>query len=165
MKLVHNEKGLTLVEILAAVVILSIIFVGIMTIFPQMTHFNAKTEAKLNTMNLARQEVAEIAAAEKWTSFMVPDYLSDTKITEELGKSGYHLKTAHAMYWTFEKQEEYRYEADIFIHCETNSPTLSQCEVTDKIKLYKVHLKVYNGSQMSSETFSYIPYTIESSGE
>ena len=52
-----NEKGMTLVEILAALVILGIVFVGFMTIFPQMTNFNEKTESKLETMNLAQNEV------------------------------------------------------------------------------------------------------------
>lgn len=52
-----NQKGLTLVEVLAALVILGIVFIGIMTVFPQMTIFNEKTETKLDTMNLARQEM------------------------------------------------------------------------------------------------------------
>ncbi|KZE39991.1 hypothetical protein AV656_01555 [Bhargavaea cecembensis] len=53
-----NEKGLTLVEILATLVILGIVFIGIMTLFPQMTLFNERTEVKLDTMNVARQETS-----------------------------------------------------------------------------------------------------------
>lgn len=52
-----NRKGLTLVEVLAALVILGIVFIGVMSVFPQMTLFNEKTETKLDTMNLARQEM------------------------------------------------------------------------------------------------------------
>ncbi|MFS0689879.1 type II secretion system protein [Sporosarcina sp. 179-K 8C2 HS] len=55
-----NEKGMTLVEILAALVILGIVFIGFMTIFPLMTIFNEKTESKLETMNLARNKLNEI---------------------------------------------------------------------------------------------------------
>ncbi|WP_135500589.1 type II secretion system protein, partial [Planococcus koreensis] len=40
MKAFKDENGLTLVEVLAALVILSVVFIGIMTIFPQMTLFN-----------------------------------------------------------------------------------------------------------------------------
>jgi len=56
----NNERGLTLVEILASLVILGIVFVGFMTVFPQMTNFNEKTGSKLETMNLARSKLDEI---------------------------------------------------------------------------------------------------------
>ncbi|QDY46213.1 type II secretion system protein [Planococcus glaciei] len=59
-KLMKNEQGLTLVEILATLVLLGIVFVGIMSVFSQMTLFNDKTYTKLDTMNLARQEMSEI---------------------------------------------------------------------------------------------------------
>ena len=55
-----EDKGFTLVEILAALVILGIVFVGFMTVFLQMTLFNEKTDDKLVTMNLAKQELAEM---------------------------------------------------------------------------------------------------------
>ena len=45
---------MTLVEILAALVILGMVFIGFMTVFPQMTAFNEKTGDKLETMNLAK---------------------------------------------------------------------------------------------------------------
>ena len=60
-----NESGLTLVEILASLVILGIVFVSFMTIFPQMTLFNERTETKLETMNEARI-VLEEYRNEKW---------------------------------------------------------------------------------------------------
>jgi len=53
-----NHAGLTLIEVLAALVILGIVFIGIMSVFPQMSAFNGKTESKLDTMNLARQEMS-----------------------------------------------------------------------------------------------------------
>lgn len=51
---------MTLVEVLAALTILGIVFIGLMTVFPQMTSFNKKTESKLETMNLARQELVDL---------------------------------------------------------------------------------------------------------
>ncbi|MFC6039726.1 prepilin-type N-terminal cleavage/methylation domain-containing protein [Paenisporosarcina macmurdoensis] len=53
-----NCDGLTLIEVLAALVILGIVFIGIMSVFPQMSVFNGKTGSKLDTMNLARQEMS-----------------------------------------------------------------------------------------------------------
>jgi prepilin-type N-terminal cleavage/methylation domain-containing protein len=197
MKQVKNEKGLTLVEVLAALVILGIMFVGIMTIFPQMTLFNAKTETKLDTMNLARQEMAKIAASDKWEKILVtsatdptslePQFLSKTKIENELNLMHYAKNTSESIESTpfsstsfvrYQKEvalNGIRYETDIFLKCEpflskVASPsgpnTKEECAISDRIKLYKVHLKVYskknsrNGTyQMSSETYSYIRYT------
>jgi prepilin-type N-terminal cleavage/methylation domain-containing protein len=55
-----NQSGLTLVEVLAALVILGIVFISIMAVFPQMSLVNEKTETKLDTMNLAREEISII---------------------------------------------------------------------------------------------------------
>ncbi|PUB12315.1 LysM peptidoglycan-binding domain-containing protein [Paenisporosarcina sp. OV554] len=55
-----RQNGLSLVEVLAALVLLGIVFVGIMTVFPQMTLFNERTDAKLDTMNLARLEMQHL---------------------------------------------------------------------------------------------------------
>ena len=56
----RNEKGFTLVEILAALTILGIVFISFMTIFPQMSNMNERTETKLITMNLAKKELREL---------------------------------------------------------------------------------------------------------
>lgn len=183
MKALKNEKGLTLVEVLAALVILGIVFVGIMTIFPQMTLFNAKTEAKLDTMNLAREEMADIVAADKWQKLLVssavtpdtglPDYLSDTQIDNNMTALGYTLISRTATMATYLKETDYRYEVDIYLNCETylnpsvigTPPTSGMCAKLEPIKLYRTHLKLYKENdistgtyQLSSETFSFLSY-------
>lgn len=55
-----NEKGVTLVEILAADTMLGIVIITSMTVFSQMTKFNMKTESKLETMNEARVLLEQI---------------------------------------------------------------------------------------------------------
>ncbi|WP_033542316.1 PulJ/GspJ family protein [Planococcus sp. CAU13] len=177
---VSNEKGLTLVEVLAAIVILGILFVGIMTIFPQMTLFNEKTEAKLDTMNLARLEMAAITDQEKWHKLIlaaptdpltnVPDYLKETKIIEEMAKLNYteSARPHPEGIIRFEKTDGYLYEADIYLECETfldSASSAGSCEETERNKLYKVHVKILKESvpgsgnyTLSSETFSYITY-------
>lgn len=175
-----NERGLTLVEVLAALVILGILFVGIMTIFPQMTLFNEKTEAKLDTMNLARQEMAAITEQAKWEKIIelnpanpltnVPDYLDEPRIKEEMVKLGYSESTSlhPEEIIRFEKADDYFYEVDIYKECETflNQPdSAASCEVTERNKLYKVHVKILDenikgsGNYVwNSETFSYLTY-------
>ncbi|WKA56241.1 PulJ/GspJ family protein [Planococcus shixiaomingii] len=197
MKPATNEKGLTLVEVLAALVILGIMFVGIMTIFPQMTLFNARTETKLDTMNLARLEMAKITTADKWEKILVtsptdptslePQFLSKQKIETELSSIQYgknvagsieaspYSSTSFVRYQKEDAAKGLRYEADIYLKCEpfllkvssSQGPNAKvECAMDDRIKLYKVHLKVFskknsrNGTyQMSSETYSFIRYT------
>lgn len=199
MKATSNEKGFTLVEILAALAILGIFFVGVVTIFPQMTLFNARTETKLDTMNLAKQEMSSVAAASKWEKLLVtspidptslePQFLKKEKIKTEMQALGYIEDSANSVavtpytsnsFMRFKKDGEYRYETDVYLQCEPfllKDPTASgtgtkvPCTESDRIKLHKIHLKVFsnknstNGSyQMSSETYSYIRYTAKKPG-
>lgn len=178
-----NDKGLTLVEILAAVVILSILSIGIMSIFPQMTLFNAKTETKLDTMNLARQEMAELVMPGNknldgtdrfdvqfiWSNILEtgsndPLTLDAAGLKNAMLARQYNYISADAAFLRFEKNSTFRYEADIYISCEpfkkinlADSGEIP-CEEGDANKLFKVHLKVFKGQLLSSETYSYIKY-------
>lgn len=178
-----NDKGLTLVEVLAAVVILGILFVGIMSIFPQMTLFNAKTETKLDTMNLARQEMAELTmpgneeveGTERFGIKLIWSKVLETGSHDPLSQDQSSLKEAmlarqynyidtDTAFLRFEKKTDFRYEADIYLSCEpfkkinlTNSGEIP-CEAEDTNKLFRVHLKVFDDQLLSSETYSYIKY-------
>lgn len=170
---VKNEQGLTLVEVLAALVILGIFFIGILTILPQMTLFNARTETKLDTMNLARQEMAIILSSDEWNkqletsaddpTSLEPDFLTAEKIHDEMvnGNLGYtknELDSSESESITsdsfvrYEKTDVYRYVADIYLQCEPflatvqpepGSMALEPCKIQDTIKLYALHLRVY----------------------
>lgn len=180
----NNEKGLTLVEVLASLVILGILFVGIMTIFPQMTLFNEKTEAKLDTMNLARQEMAAITTQDQWKrqydslNGEVPEFLPETHIESKLSSLSYVINSADPGTAEFKRfyntsSADYLYIADVYLECEpfqnpdpaAPPPSSSSCAQQDIVKLHKVHLKVLLETQpgsgtyrLSSETFSFIPY-------
>lgn len=164
-----NEKGLSLVEVLAAVVILSIIFVGIMSIFPQMTLFNSKTEAKLETMNLARQEISLITGEASWKgkrydidSDLYEDF--KTVIETKMSATGFNKVAQYPEFVRYEKVNDYRYEADIFTECQ---PFLEEdengmtCNDPGLTQLYKVHLKVYEDNRLISQTYSYIKFLVE----
>ena len=193
MKKLKLQQGLTLVEVLAALVILGIVFVGIMTVFPQMTLFNNKTEAKLDTMNLARQEMALITQASQWeklldpssadTAVSDPGWLSKTIIDTNLSNLAYTLNNVESQEVTpytddsflrYQKDDGYRYIVDIYLMCEpfkvqtATSPTSiteMDCTEDDRIKMHKIHMKVYTNNDrangdyiLSSETYSYIRY-------
>lgn len=182
----NNEKGLTLVEVLAALVILGILFVGIMTIFPQMTLFNEKTEAKLDTMNLARREMAKISDGTLWVREYdssighTPHFLqvigpvtgTDINMKTVMASLSYDKNTTDPGTLDYERfyntsSADYLFVADVYTQCEPfpPPPAAGSCEPTDLVKLHKVHLKVLMETQpgsgtyrVSSETFSYIPY-------
>ena len=181
-----DEKGLTLVEVLAALVILGILFIGIMTIFPQMTLFNEKTETKLDTMNLARQEMAAIvtpAPSVKWVGeresldptkyksfeMKIPEIMTTFPVDVDL--ESYREETpisAGTDFVRYKRNDDYQYEADIYLECE---PFLTAglgdevpCANPDLPQLYRVHLKVFKNNQLSSETYAYIKFTVEKLG-
>ncbi|AIY05150.1 hypothetical protein Plano_1185 [Planococcus sp. PAMC 21323] len=167
-----NEKGLSLVEVLAALVILGILFVGIMTIFPQMTLFNNKTETKLDTMNLARQEVSVITGESEWVGqrdVVDPTVYEDfnTVLMTKMPLIGYTKISTNSNYIRYEKNAEYRYEADVYLACQTfieEDENSFPCTHPNLTQLYKVHLKVYEGSRLSSQTFSYIRFLVGNEG-
>jgi len=138
-----NEAGMTLVEILAALVILGIVFIGFMTIFPQMTSFNEKTETKLVTMNLARAELSEL----KEKIYTLKEFDN---------QSGYQLEGG---YWIKTKTEK----PDIDIIYKTiykikKDPEPSPVEKTDdnQVWLHRVQIVIFKNDKQISETFGYI---------
>lgn len=54
-KLPGNEKGLTLIEVLASIVLLSIVIVSFLSLFPQITNFNDSTEKNLQAAAVAKE--------------------------------------------------------------------------------------------------------------
>lgn len=53
----HNEKGLTLLEVLLTITILTIVLTSILTLFPQISLFNKKTDETFSGINLAKEKI------------------------------------------------------------------------------------------------------------
>lgn len=156
----RNEQGLTLVEVLAALVILGILFIGIMTIFPQMTLFNTQTATKLDTMNLARQEM--VTVADKTGDLL--NGAGPAGLPNQLDGINYSkVPSLSPDYVTYEKvQDGYLYRVNFFIDSDLAANPVY--EDTKNIQLYKVHLQIFSKGKLSSETYSYVTYTSGSSG-
>lgn len=169
MKQWKSEKGLTLVEVLAALVILGIVFVGIMTVFPQMTLFTNKTEAKLDTMNLARQEMAAISTADWLGDRSEEDPVIYEKFADKYEQTmtslAYTKVSEQNGYVRFEKQDGYRFEVDIELACTTflteTETSLLKCDDPSLAQLHKAHLKIYQDGRISSETYGFLQYRVE----
>ncbi|EIM05669.1 hypothetical protein A1A1_15174 [Planococcus antarcticus DSM 14505] len=77
-RLIQNEKGLSLVEILAAVVILAIVLVSVMSFFTQSAKFTAHNYEKLTNVQVAEDVIADVR---------IGNYQSNTT----LKKDGYDI--------------------------------------------------------------------------
>lgn len=131
-----NEHGMTLVELLAAITILSIILVGIMSVFPQMTNFNMQTEEKLDTMYLARVELAALKENKL-------EALYERDPSPDAG-------TEHGILIFSYEKDGYQYEVDYH-----EEPDLYD-EYEDAIQLNKIHIKVHHNGEEISESFGYL---------
>lgn len=135
---ITEESGLTLVEILASLVILGIVFVAFMTIFPQMTLFNSRTETKLETMNEARIVLEEYKKM-KWkaTDLSEPRFKSDGE------------------WWT----ETIDAKPNIIIKIKKlpdEGPPLNTELKPGVVRLHKLHVKLMKDDRIISESFGYI---------
>ncbi|WP_017381163.1 type IV pilus modification PilV family protein [Paenisporosarcina sp. TG-14] len=166
----RNQSGLTLVEVLAALVILGIVFISIMAVFPQMSLVNEKTEAKLDTMNLAREEISEITNISGWTI----DKLADSNEVIELLDVNYDLIAVDApltnpetglevkpnpdpnpeipsktfKIYKLKKDQHGEYTFDLIIY--------DKEDLAGTVTLYKIVLRVIKDGKTSSETYGYI---------
>jgi len=131
----QNDNGMTLVEILAALVILGIVFIGFMTVFPQMTAFNEKTGDKLETMNLAKKELAD------WKSGIYS--LSDFDEYPEVTIDGEKVRR-------FPGEDE-NSEIDFY-----ESEDLIGNSDQNSVSLHKIHIKILREGKIISETYGYI---------
>lgn len=136
---VDNESGITLVEILAALVILGIVFISFMVIFPQMNLFNQRTESKMVTMNLAKQELAELKEA---PSRLAPE----RKLKDSLPSEQYETYDL--------SRDSYKIQIDCY---DTETQTPITCSATEgKPMLHKVHIRIEENGKLTSETFGYL---------
>lgn len=55
---IHNEKGLTLVEVIAGVVLLSIVLLSFFAFFTNAATFNAKNNDNISANNVVREHIA-----------------------------------------------------------------------------------------------------------
>ncbi|GKV54432.1 hypothetical protein NCCP2222_03790 [Sporosarcina sp. NCCP-2222] len=130
----NNERGVTLVELLASLVILGIVFVGFMTVFPQMTNFNEKTGSKLETMNLARsklEEIKDMGIPAECKGIIDRCEISDDNV------EGYKVTIQYKMTPDLKKEGE----------------------PTEQVALYQVHIKFFRPGHENkpvSETFGYV---------
>lgn len=145
---------MTLVEVLAAITILSIVLIGVFSIFPQMTDTNVQMEDKLETMNVARKKLEQIKSS--------PNLLCNYGNNHD----GFGNPEVITYYDT---EGEFRYEIDYFaknaldfsekhyVDCDGENPGNTK-ESMEPVILNEIHIKVYKKNKLISETFGYIKH-------
>jgi len=145
-----DEKGMTLVEVLAALVLLGIFFVGFMTLLPQMTLFNEKTGVKLESMNLAKQELAEL----NYVSDLERDYVLSNPLPKPIDYDVYIKKEDPAI------PVDYVVEIYFYTKPDLDKDLYEKYKGNEKYSnlklLYKVHIKIKKDNKVISETFGYL---------
>jgi prepilin-type N-terminal cleavage/methylation domain-containing protein len=158
----HTQKGLTLIEVLAAMVILGIVFIGIMTVFPQMSLFNEKTETKLDTMNLAREEMAKLTSI-TYEESDIPDLSEKFKEILNTKEDGTAINTPNPYTLTIDNTN-----IEYIIYSVVNSidglpytiHVYRNKDLNGTISLYKVILQIKTTSTSpNSETYGYLEVT------
>lgn len=135
----YKEKGFTLVEVLAALTILGIVFISYMTIFPQMVNMNERTETKLETMNVAKKELAKVKSRDY-------ELNGENKIKDSDNKLKYE---------TYKLSEDY-YNVVLDCYDFKDHTCSNKKNIKRTPELYKIHIKVYKDTKLVSESFGYL---------
>jgi prepilin-type N-terminal cleavage/methylation domain-containing protein len=139
MDIFRNEKGLTLLEVLISIVILSIILLSTMSLFPQMGFINKENVDKTKAINNAKDLLIE------WeNSYSVKNYLKNNKITSLPG----YYKTDSNFYYCKSTTGNF----DVFIKIKTKTDLVSTPIETRLINIQLLNKR----NNVVGETYGYI---------
>jgi prepilin-type N-terminal cleavage/methylation domain-containing protein len=143
MKIIRNEKGITLLEILITIAILSIVLTSFMSLFPQMGLMNKHNEDKAQAVNTAKQLL------NKWTTDQqVIGALKNPNPLPTDWPSSYIAQVDN--YYLFESENP---KAKIIIFKQPETGFTG----TDPIKAYQIHILILNNrDNVISKTYGYV---------
>ncbi|MBT2735786.1 prepilin-type N-terminal cleavage/methylation domain-containing protein [Bacillus sp. ISL-7] len=149
MKFIQNDKGVTLIEVLVSIVLLSIIFLSFMSFFPQMGLMNNQNQDKAKAINIAKEVLVNWQESSDVKWFLV-------KTDQVIGFTSTDPKVAHTRfsydptYYYFETTKD-NYDVNIKINRfpETSSRLSS-------INSIVVQLLDKKNRHVVSETFGYV---------
>ncbi|WP_187118816.1 type IV pilus modification PilV family protein [Bacillus marasmi] len=149
MIIIRSQKGVTLIEVIASITILSIVFISIINFFPQMGLMNTQNEEKIEGVNYTKQLLVKWKNSEEVRE-LVPDKLENLAKTKENSSD-------YIYYDDVLKNEDYitfkttRNNLNIEIHIYTTD------ELNTSSGAYQIHVlaKDKRGNLMS-ESFGYV---------
>jgi prepilin-type N-terminal cleavage/methylation domain-containing protein len=135
-----NEKGLTLVEILAAISILSIIVVSFLSFFPQVGMMNQQNDVKTKGINVAKKILAQWTIDEKdeIAAFLLEPSAADAPYGYE------RYKQEDASNYFFEKEVEgFEVKVELVKNAQVN-------------ELRQVSITIEKNGKGITETYGYV---------
>lgn len=145
-KSIENQNGLTLIEVLASIVILSIVIVSFLSLFPQITNFNKTTEVNLQAAAIAK-EVRVLVKEEIESINIFPSKLSFTN--ERTIMDGVYSYSG--------KYNEF----EVLIEVQEHPFVGDESQKNDSRNLYKYKVSVGNSeTRVLSKTFGFISKNI-----
>ncbi|MGG4169040.1 prepilin-type N-terminal cleavage/methylation domain-containing protein [Rossellomorea vietnamensis] len=139
MVLVQNEKGVTLLEVLLSITILSIILLSITNFFPQMGMMNAHNEAKSQGVNEAKEVLVKWKASQEVREFLMDPAPVNRPV---------EYKSEDNTYFYFTTSEQ---NFDIHIKIKKKSDLNSTPS-----KAHLVQIRLQKDHRTVSETYGYI---------
>ncbi|MDQ1001323.1 prepilin-type N-terminal cleavage/methylation domain-containing protein [Neobacillus niacini] len=137
-----NEKGMTIIEILAAIVILSIIVVSLLSVFVQSARSNHVSKNIVDATYVAENEIEEVYSQIK----------ASTSLGTLTTPAGYTEKSKTTENAVYEKSipKHYIYLELISpaVPADPAVPAVGNPLVTVKVKVYKDHTKAVQEAQM-----------------
>jgi type II secretory pathway pseudopilin PulG len=149
MKFIRNEKGITLIEVLVSIVLLSITFLSVMSFFPQMGLMNNQNQDKARAINLAKEVLInwQDSSDVKW--FLVKtDQVTGFTSTEP--KVVYTRFYFDVNYYYFESTKD---KYDVLIRINRYPETSSRLSSINSIVVQLLDKKKRH---VVSETFGYV---------
>jgi prepilin-type N-terminal cleavage/methylation domain-containing protein len=128
-----NEKGMTIIEILASIVILSIIVVSLLSFFVQTARSNNVSKNIVDATYAAENEMEEVYSQIK----------ASTSLSTLTTPAGYTQKSKTTVNAVYDKSIPQHY-----IYLELVSPAVGNPLVTLKVKVYKDNTKAVQEAQM-----------------
>ncbi|MEH7276294.1 type IV pilus modification PilV family protein [Neobacillus vireti] len=151
-----NEKGVTLIELLTSIVILSIILLSFMTFFTNSFQYNAISSDKMKATNIAR-EVQEEFKVNPEKNLELKNLITHSKTSADttISKSGYpNLNLSEDITKNSDvltlKLVSQNFNVEVLVDTK-NDPELHS-------SLAKINVKVKKGTKVVSEAFTYFEY-------
>lgn len=147
---IDNEKGLTLIEVLVSITLLSIVIITFLTFFTNAFRFNSINDDSTQAMNIAREQQALI----KEHPEVINRILNEESLTADdvnvlqlkspvlLENNKYILHINNTIY-------------DIKVYIDNDAQKKDEIGVTTYLPLHKIHVEIYKNEKLLSETYTY----------
>jgi prepilin-type N-terminal cleavage/methylation domain-containing protein len=144
----NSEKGLTLVEVLASITLLSIVLIAALSIFPQMGRVNNLNETKAQATNIAKEVLIDWKEANEVKIFITNPGHEDGFISAEPSLSYTQFAKDTEYYYFTTTRNKYDVEITIKKYPDKKS---------NKASVHLITIKLLNSNgNVVGETFGYI---------